>query len=143
MMSVRPSRKKTLLIGIFAFQVFLAAHLSAQPTQLPAGFDLISTEDSLSQRFIAAIFQDSRGFMWFGTRDGLNRYDGYDFKIYRHNPFDSTTISGNWVTAICEGCLGYLKEGTRKGQNRFDSENFGCLPDEKFNRIWPTATKVR
>jgi ligand-binding sensor domain-containing protein len=60
--------------------------LVAQSPQLPPGSERIGTEEGLSQGFIGAIFQDSKGFMWFGTRDGLNRYDGYHFKVFRYNP---------------------------------------------------------
>lgn len=108
----------------------LPVTLLTQPSQLPPGFERVGTEDGLSQGFIGAIFQDSKGYMWFGTRDGLNRYDGYNFTIYRHNPFDSTTISGNWVTAICEDYLGNLWIGTQTGLNFFDpqTETFVRIP---------------
>jgi signal transduction histidine kinase/ligand-binding sensor domain-containing protein/DNA-binding response OmpR family regulator len=110
--------------------LWLSSTLHAQSSQLPPGFERITTEDGLSQGFIGAILQDRRGFMWFGTRDGLNRYDGYNFKVYRYDPFDSTTISGNWITALYEDAFGYLWVGTRTGLNRFDprTETFFRIP---------------
>ena len=49
-------------------------------------FNHLQTDDGLSQSNVLCIFQDSRGFMWFGTEDGLNKYDGYNFKIYKNDP---------------------------------------------------------
>ena len=56
-------------------------------------FHHLSQDDGLSQGTINCIFQDSRGFMWFGTQDGLNRYDGYTVNVYNRNNFDSNTIA--------------------------------------------------
>lgn len=58
--------------------------------------------------------------MWFGTKDGLNRYDGYSFVVYRHDPADPLTISSSEITAIFEDSRGQLWVGTRAGLNRFD-----------------------
>jgi hypothetical protein len=59
-------------------------------------FDHLSLQDGLSQSVILDILQDSRGFIWFATQDGLNRFDGYEFKIYKHDPEDPTTLSNNF-----------------------------------------------
>ncbi len=58
-------------------------------------FQNISIDDGLSQSVVNAIIQDHNGFMWFGTQDGLNKYDGHTVSIYKHNPLDSNSISGN------------------------------------------------
>jgi ligand-binding sensor domain-containing protein len=49
---------------------------------------------------VITILQDSKGFLWFGTRDGLNRYDGYSFKVFRHNPLNPYTISDNYTRTL-------------------------------------------
>jgi len=84
-------------------------------------FDHIGIEQGLSQSSVRAIFQDSRGFLWFGTEDGLNRYDGYTFSIYKPDPDVANNLSDRWVTSIVEDQDGYLWIGTRQGGlNRFD-----------------------
>jgi ligand-binding sensor domain-containing protein/signal transduction histidine kinase len=84
-------------------------------------FDLLSIEHGLSQSSVRVIFQDSRGFLWFGTEDGLNRYDGYNFKVFKHEPSNPNSISDGWITAITEDHNGILWVGTRLGGlNRYD-----------------------
>jgi ligand-binding sensor domain-containing protein/two-component sensor histidine kinase len=67
-----------------------------------ASFKHLSVEDGLSQSTIHSIIQDQQGFLWFATQDGLNRYDGYRFKVFRHNPNDTNSISHNWIWDIME-----------------------------------------
>ncbi len=84
-------------------------------------FEHISIEQGLSQVSVNCIIQDKKGFMWFGTQDGLNRYNGYDFVIYRHNPDDKTTISDNYVWSIFEDRDGMIWIGTfGRGLDKFD-----------------------
>lgn len=63
-------------------------------------FNHLTSSDGLSQSSVFAILQDSQGYMWFGTNDGLNKYNGYEMTIYKHNPDDSTTISGSNISFI-------------------------------------------
>ncbi len=65
-------------------------------------FEHLTRKDGLSQSTVYAILQDSQGFMWFGTQDGLNKYDGYKFTHYRHIPNDINSLSGNFITFIYE-----------------------------------------
>lgn len=75
----------------------------------------ITINDGLSQNYIFSSLQDSKGFLWFGTKDGLNRYDGYTFKIYRKDNADPQSLSDNNVTAIEEGDGHLLWIGTANG----------------------------
>ena len=93
-------------------------------------FERIDVNDGLSQNLVYSIFQDRVGFMWFGTKDGLNKYDGKKFTIYRNNPFDSTTISDNSVLSIYESKNGNIWVGTENGLNRFNTST------EKFQRFF-------
>ena len=63
-------------------------------------FSHLNVEDGLSQSSTTCIFQDKNGFMWFGTQDGLNRYDGYNFKVFKNNPDDATSLSDNFIFSI-------------------------------------------
>ena len=84
-------------------------------------FERIGIEQGLSQNSVNVILQDSQGFLWFGTQDGLNRYDGYTFTIYRPDVDDPSALSDRWVTALAEDSSGNLWVGTRQGGlNRFD-----------------------
>ena len=93
-------------------------------------FRHISIKDGLSQGMVHAITQDRYGFMWFGTKDGLNRYDGYSFKVYRHDPADSTTVRNSFINTIFEDRAGRLWVGTPTGLDVFDraTETFHHLP---------------
>ena len=71
-------------------------------------FKHLTINDGLSQNYVRAIEQDSKGFMWFGTSSGLQKYDGYTFTRYTHNPFDTTTLSGDAVRVIFEDSRGLL-----------------------------------
>lgn len=84
-------------------------------------FEHLTIEDGLSQNAGLVFFQDSKGYLWIGTQDGLNRYDGYTFKIFKHDPDDPNSISHNSIITIIEDQAGYLWIGTwGGGLNRFD-----------------------
>jgi two-component system sensor histidine kinase ChiS len=85
--------------------------------------DFLSIDDGLSQSTVHSIVQDSEGYMWFGTEDGLNRYDGYRFTIFRHDPRDSTSLSDNFIKSLSVGKTGTLWVGTKKGLSVWDKEN--------------------
>lgn len=86
-------------------------------------FERISTERGLSNNTPKCILQDKTGFLWFGTRDGLNRYDGYTFKIYRHEPGNSNSLSHNNIWCLHADKERILWIGTDEGLNRFDPRN--------------------
>ena len=65
-------------------------------------FSHLTIENGLSQTSVKCIFQDSRGFLWIGTADGLNKYDGYEFKIYRNNPSSRNSLKSNDITCVFE-----------------------------------------
>ena len=85
-------------------------------------FRQLTPDDGLSSSRVQSIVQDSRGFMWFGTTKGLNRYDGYDFAIYRHRADDSTSLAGNDALTIYEDREKALWVGTPAGLSRYDRE---------------------
>src|SRR6266496_5956307 len=99
------------------------AGISAFCQKQVISFERLGTEQGLSQSNVICILQDSHGFMWFGTRDGLNKYDGYKFTVYKNKTGDKNSISNNYVQAIKEGKDGCLWIATRGGGlNRYDRE---------------------
>lgn len=100
---------------------FLAIAAFSQHENLK--FDHLDINNGLSQNNVMCILQDSRGFMWFGTRDGLNKYDGYRFTIYKNDPADTNSISSNFITSVSEDKKGIIWIATRGGGlNRYDKE---------------------
>ncbi len=100
-------------------------------------FSHLTTNDGLSQSNVKAILQDRRGFMWFATQDGLDRYDGNTFVVYKHNPKDPNSISANLVTDLIEDDQGYLWIATYTGGvNRFDPRT------ERFTRYLHDAKNM-
>lgn len=84
-------------------------------------FERLSTASGLSQSTIYKIIQDKKGFLWFATADGLNRYDGHNFKIFRNDPSDPSTLSGSDIFSIVEDDEGNIWVGTRSsGLNHLD-----------------------
>ncbi len=99
------------------FFLFLLVSLrSAALSDLPTHrFKHLGIDQGLSQSMITAICQDYKGFMWFGTRDGLNRYDGYDFKIYKADNYQKDALTDNHITSIYEDNRQQLWIGTLHG----------------------------
>ncbi len=94
---------------------------NAPAQELPLRFRHLTIDDGLSQNAVFALLQDRQGFIWIGTKDGLNRYDGYGFAVYKNVPSDSNSISNNYITALFEDSRGYIWIGTREGGlNRLD-----------------------
>lgn len=103
------------------FLMLSAAQTRSQSREL--FFDRLSIREGLSQGTVFSILQDRQGFMWFGTADGLNKYDGYSFVHYVHDVNDSTSISDSRVIALLEDRSGRLWIGTiGGGLNLFDRE---------------------
>lgn len=116
------SRKPGILWLLF---LMISMNFSqAYANQTDMTFDHLSVEHGLSDSDVFCIFQDSKGFMWFGTGSGgLNKYDGYNFSIYAHEPDNPKSLSDDFVTSIYEDRFGILWVGTYvNGLNRFDRE---------------------
>ncbi len=98
------------------------AHTASPGNAIPAviRFNRLGPADGLSQSVVTCLLQDEQGFLWIGTQDGLNRYDGYTFHIFRPDPNDPTSISDNWINALFQDRQGYLWIGTNEGLNRYD-----------------------
>ncbi|MBL7884597.1 MAG: hypothetical protein JNL69_11045, partial [Bacteroidia bacterium] len=91
--------------------LFLANYSVAQELK----FTHITSDQGLSMGVVNCVLQDSKGFMWFGTQDGLNKYDGYTITNYKHNQLDSNSISNNFIYSLYEDKSGVLWIGTNGG----------------------------
>lgn len=135
--------------------LFLFHHIQSQENTIL--FNKLSLENGLSQSTINGIYQDQQGFTWFGTQDGLNRYDGYNFLVYKNDIKDKMSISDNWIWCIYEDTRNNIWIGTYNGGlNRFDRDknvfvnykfnsdditsisgnNVSCIVEDKSGNLW-------
>ena len=111
------------------FVVFLTLLSLSFAQKRDIQFSHLTSQDGLASNSVFSIVQDNKGFLWFGTYDGLNRYDGYKITTYKTIEGDSTSISDNKIRAICKDDKGNLWIGTwNNGLNKYDPFT------EKFTR---------
>jgi signal transduction histidine kinase/ligand-binding sensor domain-containing protein/HPt (histidine-containing phosphotransfer) domain-containing protein len=84
-------------------------------------FEQLTVEQGLPQESVLAMVQDQQGFMWFGSQDGLSRYDGYRITTFRSTPSDPTSLADNWVRVLYLDQDGQLWVGTDSGLDRYDA----------------------
>ena len=110
--------RKVIIPFLLAIVVSLfQASVAARNVQ----FERINTEHGLSQAAITAMVQDQNGYIWIGTQEGLNRYDGYEFKTFEHDAGDANSISNDWVWSLTVDHKGQLWIGTNNGGlSRYD-----------------------
>ncbi len=125
-MRLRGYKYSLLTFGLFILWMNNHQNLYAQIESSGLGygqikFEKLTTDDGLSNSTVYSIAQDTNGFMWFGTTNGLNKFDGYDFTVFLHSPADSTSLSNNSAGNIYIDNDGILWVGTwGGGLNRFD-----------------------
>lgn len=92
-------------------------------------FKHITSEEGLSTNFVSTIIQDELGFMWFGTQDGLNKYDGYQIKVFKNDPTNPNSLSCSDITALKQVKSNLILVGTKEGLNFFDpvTEKFSAM----------------
>lgn len=139
--------KKPILT--FIISILIVAHASASL------YRSYQTDDGLSHNGVWAVMQDSRGFLWFGTNDGLNRFDGLNFKVYRRVDNDSLSLGNNFIHCLLETPGGDILVGTKEGLYSYspgsdsfrhvalDGHRFGddrnsihCLVTDKTGHLW-------
>lgn len=109
---------------------FLLITVCATAQDKPLYFQQINSNQGLSNNNVNCILQDSRGFMWIGTNDGLNRYDGKQFIVFRHQPASKSSIGGNIISHIVEDKNGFLWIATADGGiSRYD---YRAAPERQF-----------
>src|ERR1700753_2991825 len=103
---------------LFCLMLCIAGALMGQNNQFQ--FSHLDIDNGLSHNEVTSILKDSRGFMWFGTLSGLNRYDGYKFKIFKHSGSDTSSLNDDFIVSISEGPAYKLWIETRDGLNIYD-----------------------
>lgn len=112
--------KETVRILLFLFALICTLSAKLQARESPFFFSCLGVEDGLSQITALKIYQHSDGFIWIGTRNGLNQYDGYNFRIFRNEVNNPASLSDNYITDIKEDKYKNLWVGTTNGLNHID-----------------------
>lgn len=112
--------KKLFICYLLHFIIIILSFAATSYAQIHQRYLHLTTNQGLAHNRVNATFQDSKGFIWFGTNAGLNRYDGHQFKTYSFIPFDSCSIRSNHITSIIEDNEGKLWIGTIEGLCSFD-----------------------
>lgn len=110
--------RKLLTITFLIIISFECKYLLAQKSNIT--FEHFSIPQGMSSLVISSIIQDHEGYMWFGTYNGLDKYDGYNFKSYKHDPQDSTTINNGYIQTLFEDRSGNIWIGTSEGLDKLD-----------------------
>ena len=139
----------TLMKNLFIFILLLPSLVCAQQQYT---FSNLSLPDGLSQITVICIYQDSKGYMWFGTRNGLNRFDSSQetFTSYYLNPGQSSSLPHNVVNSVCLDATGNLWVGTGAGLSKYNPETDdfthydmgGLLVDNSVNKIINKGDKL-
>ncbi|MBC9932274.1 ligand-binding sensor domain-containing protein [Chitinophaga qingshengii] len=110
--------------------IFLLLFASFPARSQSVNFIHYQVENGLSNNAVICTWQDRQGFMWFGTKDGLNRFDGYTFRVFRHDPQQPGSIGGNYIAVLWEDNDGLLYVGTDKGLYVYNpaTEAFKAIP---------------
>ena len=118
----------TALLSLFCCAVFTHAE--------KIHFDNITTDAGLSSKMVLSLAQDRSGFIWMATAEGLNRYDGAEFRIYKHSPGDPLSLGASWVNDVCTLQDGRVVAATEMGLSLFD-------PAEETFRVFPAVNDTR
>lgn len=132
--------KPTFCLFLWFFSILQAGIAQEQKIN----FTSLSTKDGLSSNIVTAILKDRYGLMWFATEDGLNKYDGTTFTVYRHNSADTTSLQSNIITSLHEDRSGNIWVGTNGGSLSLYDRQKDCFKNlnthlraaGNFNIIW-------
>ncbi|GAB3909228.1 sensor histidine kinase [Larkinella knui] len=123
------------LLRLIGLAFLIGFHNTATGQSQPIQFERIGSEQGLSQTDVHYIIQDRRGYLWFGTTDGLNKYDGYSCTTYKYDPSDTTSLSQNTCLMLWEDKQGMIWIGlVGEGICKFDPTT------EKFTRYLPNRS---
>ena len=124
-----------VIISIFNFLLLCALFLITPV--MADNFEHYYREEGLSQATVKALLYDDDGFLWVGTEDGLNRFDGYQFKVFKNMPYNNDSLSSNQIKSLYKDKNNNIWVGTSNGLNRYNKVT------EKFQRITPSPSETK
>ncbi len=141
------SSLRLLLPVMLVLMSGLLAPTPAHARPLSPRFTRLTTDHGLSHNIVWCIAQDREGFLWFGTQDGLNRYDGYSFTVYRHRRSDPASLANNVVQTLCVDAAGTLWVGTAGGLDSYTGVagrfvHHTAIPAESVRALYADAAGV-
>lgn len=108
--------KLAIIIGVICFLIIISAPIRVLASEVSKiNFEKLSVDEDLSNENVTSIFQDRKGYIWIGTFDGLNRYDGENIKVYNCDINNENTLSSTYITALEEDDCGNMWIGTDHG----------------------------
>lgn len=108
--------KLAIIIGVICFLIIISAPTRVLASEVSKiNFEKLSVDEDLSNENVTSIFQDRKGYIWIGTFDGLNRYDGENIKVYNCDINNENTLSSTYITALEEDDCGNMWIGTDHG----------------------------
>ena len=99
-------------LAIIIIGILTSIKIAAQPN---IHFHKLSVDQGLSQSVVTSILQDEKGFFWYGTQSGLNKYDGFKITGYFSNPRDTNSLCNSWINALAQDNNGIIWIGTKNG----------------------------
>ncbi len=134
--------RKIFFSGIHIFTFVILAFKFIHVTGRDFTFNRLTINQGLSQNSVYCILKDTKGFLWFGTEDGLNRFDGYHFKIFNTLKDKKFSINSNYAYAICEIDTGIFVIGTEKGYSVFESKSEKFVNVSGINSVSYSVSKI-
>lgn len=116
------NKKICIILVLVVVLSFMKVDISYASISESINFNNITIKDGLSQSTVETIFQDSRGYIWIGTNDGLNRYNGYEFKHYKYDKYDKNSIVNDYIVDIIEDGNGHIWISTLGGLSKIDPD---------------------
>ena len=156
------NKTKKITTSFFISGILIFLIMPSLYAQNSVRVEHLLTEDGLSQNDVNSIYQDSKGFMWFGTHDGLNKYNGYEFEVFKPNPNDSESINSNlvytiigdkddnlWIGTTGNGLNFYNRltnkflhfEYDENDENSLSSNHINAIYIDSSNRLWIATLK--
>lgn len=128
--------KKYIIYVLLLISLLITTNTVYASTYTNINFKNITSEDGLSQGTVETIIQDDKGYIWLGTNDGLCRYNGYEFKIYKYDEESENSITNNYIVDIKQDKSGNIWVGTANGLSKIDIKtdiitNYNMNDEEK------------